>query len=94
MTIKETIEKAIDGGYGKVASSFPLENGPLFGENCFRIMLLDPSFWQCLGKTIGLPKEVGALYGMPIVDGWQMLWHRFIDHLASGGSAESFFKEL
>lgn len=27
-------------------------------------------------------------------EGWDYHWHRFIDHLASGGDAESFFQSL
>lgn len=63
--------------------------------------LLDPAFWQALGKAWGW-----AIHKTPcgcdecspsIVDrktGWNVHWHRLIDHLASGKSVEDFFATL
>ena len=53
-------------------------------------MVLDPSFWQGLGKAMGwkgneLCPICGAKYGVEFVpEEWQCRWHQFIDHLASG----------
>jgi hypothetical protein len=54
---------------------------------------LDPLFWQALGKARGWTVcESGSIWqGVPK---WRYWWHRFIDHLADGKDAESFFKSL
>ena len=56
-------------------------------------MVLDPNFWQCLGKVVGW--EDSELFDN---DGniqiWKLEWHNFIDHLADGKSAEDYFKSL
>jgi hypothetical protein len=64
--------------------------------------LLDPLFWQALGKAKGwsekdffLPDCEGC--GMPqeqLNPWWRHVWHCFIDHLAEGKSAEEFFDNL
>lgn len=65
--------------------------------------LLDPEFWRCLGKTEGWSKNIGENKGKQLVklnshvycaDDWQSYWFLFIDHLASGGNADDFFKQL
>jgi hypothetical protein len=58
-------------------------------------ILLDPDFWECLGQarhwgSAGYyHREKGDFY-----PAWQYNWHRFIDHLAEGKDAESFFASL
>lgn len=73
--------------------------------------LLDPLFWQALGKAMGAEGTVCILDGSEIeknkcilnghydwdcdfIPVWKWEWHRFIDHLASGGDAETFFADL
>lgn len=69
------------------------------------IILMSPLFWQSLGKAMGWCE-----YAVCIHDGkmncfeknhwagymgeWKWHWHRFIDHLAEGKDAESFFEAL
>lgn len=60
-----------------------------------------PSFWQSLGKALGWDNErdledyLDAHEGrMPKHFQWQGIWHRFIDHLATGKDAASFFELL
>jgi len=66
---------------------------------------LDPTFWQALGKARGWegtyvtdawPFEMGKKWEEERrhIPSWQYHWHRFIDHLASGKDAESFFASL
>lgn len=139
MTIKQAIEKAIEGGYhrGQIGTS------PIVEINCdFAItetkgernhyglawVWLDPLFWQSLGKAMGWgdemvcidetghPKEWGYYFHCPVcgeivhgerqecpsecetdyppIESWKYHWHRFIDHLAEGKDAESFFSNL
>jgi hypothetical protein len=75
-------------------------------EKCF----LDPLFWQALGKSFGWEEMYctsgdGCEYpwgsGMHEYgcnwtgkNEWKEQWHSFIDHLAEGKSAESFFETL
>lgn len=100
--IKEAVEK---GGY---KNPMPMEGmgremTGLERQALQNYCLLDPLFWQALGKARGWGEgircndpECGlethyhqAYESMPI-----QKWHRFIDHLAAKKSAESFFQEL
>lgn len=89
------------------------------GRSERRLVLLDPLFWQALGKALGWKDEepafiasgrqktMGPSYEDPEVwtefidykennnlEVWLYHWHRFIDYLAEGKDADSFFKEL
>lgn len=62
-------------------------------------VLLDPLFWQALGKALEWPKysEYGGFTADEEpreIESWLAHWHLFIDHLASGKDVDSFFKEL
>lgn len=65
-------------------------------------ILLDPLFWKALGKSVGwkdverYDKEGGfsSIKGWIRIEGWVNNWHHFINHLAEGEDAESFFNEL
>ena len=105
MTIKKTIEKAIEGGWKNWERHFTHKtNIALDGEDEFGIVaqiILDPSFWQALGKSLGWEKKcsVGSLcdennrHGCPHDEAISR-WHTLIDHLDIGGSIESYFKTL
>lgn len=54
---------------------------------------LQPSFWQALGKSLGWVEMYSEAEGGRI-ETWPDYWHGFIDHLAEGKDAESFFNEL
>lgn len=64
--------------------------------------VMDPLFWQALGKSEGKSEYATCIscgrLDCDHVDGykvwWLLTWHRFIDHLAEGGDAESFLKDL
>ncbi len=85
-----------------------LEEGHLTADHYLRDAFLDPLFWQALGKAMGWGKckrcmGTGYLdYQTPCHEcghsgftaDWKMNWHNFIDHLAEGKDAESFFNEL
>lgn len=74
-------------------------------------LMVDPQFWQCLGKAMGWKDKVCEITGK--VNGvgcgcangpdgcmslftteWQYRWHRMIDHIADGGTIESYFEKL
>ena len=107
--MKQAIQKAIlEGGYRSRGSfyktaeedlEFALHDYdcPEWEEYC-----LDPLFWQALGKAMGWgmwksPEINASVIEEDYWEGktlWFYHWHRFIDHLASGGSADDFFKDL
>ena len=99
MTIQQVIEKAIEGGWQegrspkvvKTRSGFLVQTkGEIIGfETSIHSVFLDPLFWQSLGKAMGWWGENAN--GKPQ---WVNKWHRFIDHLAEGKDAESFFESL
>lgn len=105
--IRDAVEK---GGYSVysrnvVEGSLPLEEAvkALLRSTRTEAILLDPAFWQALGKARGW-KPLGFCdveYYLsdcaPCVKNaaeWQYNWHRLIDHLASGKDVESFFETL
>lgn len=49
----------------------------------------DPAFWQALGRARGWEEENKSIH-----PNWKYYMHRFIDHLAEGKDAESFFKAI
>lgn len=116
MTIEEATKKAIEGGFWDYFELLPLEraecrldgktktviatgDGLIVGRQ-LEELLLDPSFWQSLGKALGwrdysnadLCRECVTKYSP--MSGWRAYWHRFIDHLADGKSAELFFESI
>lgn len=79
MTIQQALQKAKENGYIE---------GPTNGEGVDswpEVALIDPLFWQSLGKAMGW----SPMYGE-----WKTKWHRFIDHLAEGKDINSFFENL
>jgi hypothetical protein len=63
----------------------------------------DPLFWQALGRALGWdiggvqynePKKMSGQTRIYLKSGWLYQWHCFIDHLAEGKDADSFFKDL
>lgn len=106
--MQKAIKKAIEGEYeiqnlifnGKIVYENPLKSE---GNKTWGYVLLDPLFWQALGKAEGWG-YIGEQNGITVrvrtavnhITGeeWLHYWHSFIDHLASGGSADEFFNNL
>lgn len=82
--MEEAIKKAIEGGYLKALNDITGLPSDFLNESA---VLLDPLFWQALGKAEGWIYPVGGMNGL-------REWHKFIDHLAEGKDAESFFTNL
>jgi hypothetical protein len=59
-------------------------------------LMLDKDFWSALGKARGWGVSNSVLYdeGEVYTSGYLYHWHRFLDHLAGGKDAESFFADL
>lgn len=94
--IEQAIKKAIEGGWvyrlGNEVVERNLRDGVMLVEH-----FLDPLFWQSLGKAMGWKDEKeydGGGAHWKIKGQWKREWHRFIDHLAEGKTAEEYFKEI
>lgn len=101
--MKEAIQKAIEGGY----NVGPIEVD-MVCDNKYDHHFLSPLFWQALGKAMGWKEEANLIITLESYNTgpehllhqsmeagyWRFYWHRFIDHLAEGKDAESFFSTL
>ena len=100
--------KAIEGGWnGKVDTN---EWGGSVPHDAVCIAVLDPLFWQCLGKAMkwnmtdvfpeGRQTQwsyVGDMYARTILvfeNTPAFHWHRLIDFLAVGGTVEGYFDAI
>lgn len=105
MTIEQTINKAIEGGYKDKALVDWCERA---GNNA--PLLIDPLFWQALGRAMGWEnKHYSKTYlGNPelLINSfkrhvciekctqWKYQLKLLIDHLADVGTIENFFTNL
>lgn len=98
MTIEETIRKAVEGGWrkGNILNGIDSPMGFDIKYDC----VLDPLFWQSLGKAMGwnnlimdamTEDEVGKIIEP---NEWKEKWHWFIEDLIRGKTIESFFEQL
>ena len=110
-SLQTAIEDAVRGGYRddfEPSILMSTENliEVLTAKHTHRV-LLDPAFWQCLGKQrgwvcrhcegTGQAKNRDKCFkcgGEGWDDLWERNWHSLIDHLAQGGSVEEFFTNL
>jgi Uri superfamily endonuclease len=93
MKINQIIEKAIEGGYAQEVGKRVIKEGSKDENSDIYFILLDPLFWQSLGKALGWGIEKDDVqWHLP--EKWKQEWHWFIDHLIEGKSIESFFEEF
>jgi len=95
--IEQVLKEAIENGkYAPVGNQFCEGNCWREGHRyCKYTFFMDPAFWQCLGKARGwLPNSDEEITAATHKYGYKHYWHSLIDHLASGGTAESFFASL
>lgn len=102
--MKEAIRMAYRGGYKpqKLNLKFDWEETGVTEEYQvdWRSCVVDPLFWQCLGKALGW--TVAFKCTVPgckkdhkrDLNNWLKTWHHFIDHLANGGNVDEFFNNL
>lgn len=94
MTIHEAIEAAKKGGWNDEECAPPIGSRDRFNREK---MVLDPLFFQALGKSLGWREEEGWLNEgevVPKLPEWKSNWINLILHLSEGGSIESFFEPL
>lgn len=105
MTIQTFIEKAIEGGWDNRYMWFTMEEKPqIVGATVHDVaaMLLDPLAWKAVGKAEAWPEygcrvhsdEEKDWCGIIQTRVWLNKMHRMIDHLAEGGSIESYIETL
>ena len=62
-------------------------------------VFLEPGFWQALGRARRWTTDEDGKYWKGSLaewkaNYWKTHWHSFIDHLAAGRDAESFFESV
>jgi hypothetical protein len=93
---KKAMQDVFDGGYMHASTTEDMRPEAL---------LLNPEWWSALGKARGWKRLDAMCYSWCDHDGnvkkewrsirrWKNYLHRFIDHIAEGKDAESFFKEM
>ncbi len=102
MTIEQTIQKAFDGGYDgkhipRIGSDPRFDRTMMRGR--FAQVVLRPEFWKSFGKAMDWEENIFCVTEtshmlIPKEDEWLTHWHELIDHLAEGGTIESFFETL
>ncbi|MFZ2152263.1 MAG: hypothetical protein WAV09_04105 [Minisyncoccia bacterium] len=100
--MKQAIKIAIENGWKGTTISETLGGsiktiGLRVGLDNKEIVLLDPLFWQALGKGLGWNRMMSAeieYHRIKDYPEWQWNMHRFIDHLAEGKDIDSFFNDL
>lgn len=97
MTIpKAAIEKAIEEGWkpDHKAQMMHLNEGEGF-YNTIQVgdhIALDPTFWQALGKALGLSEAHGE--NEYFCRHWSHRAHEFYDLILTGGDTERFWAEI
>lgn len=105
MTIQQAIEKAIEGGYPKPGNftgtyESPYTShflNPLFWQSLGKSMGWEKATCEHHGNCIDGRSGIHCREWEEnncIEKKWLEHWHRFIDHLAEGKDAESFFDSL
>jgi hypothetical protein len=98
MTIQQAIEKAIEGGFSSqvaIEHVEDLKSHKTLTIHDYGWVFVREDFWMSLGKAMEWENNVYVEgKGIRDVKEWLYQWHRFIDHLAEGKDAESFFESL
>jgi hypothetical protein len=98
--IEQAITDALAHGYKlslehipEAAEFSPLQIAVAMKSDVF----LEPAFWQALGRARKWTTDEDGKYWKGTIaewkaNYWKTHWHDFIDHLAAGEDAESFFE--
>ncbi len=97
MTIKQFIEKAIEGGWEGLGTIEDFNN-TLKGYDFEEVInindyILDPLAWQAVGKVDGWGKDSHEHLRMRI-DEYEFHMLRMVHYLCKGGSIEEFLKSF
>jgi len=97
--MEKAIKLAIAGGWQWKRNSNEIIEYKIYAKEIdevdFNDMLMDSKFWEGLGKSLNWSYEPVLLFDHSYKDSeLQYEWHKFIDHIIAGGTADDFFKEL
>jgi hypothetical protein len=98
---EQAIEDALDAGYEPKLERFAEIDGATALQIAVAMqadVFLDRDFWQALGRARRWPPD-DAIDPKMTMGEWQKQrwlgrWHAFVDHLAAGKDAESYFRGL
>lgn len=93
MTIKQFIEKAIEGGW-KTGNHYEFSDGTRYDQSG---ILLDPEAWKAVGKVEGWKEDTHyTVEGVRVREGTNYVknMHRLIDALAEGKTVEEYLASL
>lgn len=102
MTIKEFVEKAMEGGYNTFGGVI-LDSPRKAHQIPIQFYVLDPAAWEAVGKVEGWDKKCWIQCGvvntfMPahesVISESALNMHRMIDALAEGHTIEQFLADL
>lgn len=108
MTIQEFNTKVVAGGYDWDTPRLRLYRSMTLGwpNVPAEMLLLDPEAWKAVGEVEGWAEKLrscGCCGKSPqycrccdfeMYEGWKHKMHRLIDHLAEGGTIESYLATL
>ena len=95
MIPKNIIKKAIEGGYGNLKAHYINNVGGMDIIN-YHSVLLDPLFWQSLGKALDIKFEESFYYDFVSFDkwDWQQNALQFFNLILTGGDVDKFWADL
>ena len=108
MTLQEVITKAIEGGFSSqvaIEHVEDLKSHKTLTIHDYGWVFVREDFWQSLGKAMGWnvsePQVTRSKVGIEggefkgyVHNGYVVHWIDFVEHLAEGKDAESFFESL
>lgn len=80
--MEKAIKKALELGYIFQPESYMHVGRDGRSDRNYQAIREDPLFWQALRD------------GAHLKGGWLIHWHRFVDFLGEGGTADKFFESL
>ncbi len=98
--METAIKKAIEGGWrNDFKPDFIVSMETFICRQDKYKVLLDPKFWQALGKAEGWKRSrevwcYGSTKFQQCKERWQNEMHTFTQHIANGGTIDEFFNNL
>jgi hypothetical protein len=100
--IESAIKEAVDHGFQPRLEHYPEAVGFSIVQIAAAMtgdVFIDPEFWRSLGKARRWTTDEDFKHWQGTIAEWKSkywktYWHGFIDHLADGKDAESFFAGL
>lgn len=103
MTIQETVETSLKGGFKHPSYNLQriIDDHRIEDPDIIRDLVLMPDFWQTIGNVLGwgdicinCHNNISFCCEKRYNKNFIYYWHKLIDHFAEGKDIESYFKEL